>query len=76
MNKSIKIVSDGTMRGTRILNADGQLIPGACRVEILPIDGGSKDYAVRAVITFELVAVEMWAEVDTPGEIAQTERES
>ncbi|MGE8451552.1 MAG: hypothetical protein ACN6OP_13195 [Pseudomonadales bacterium] len=64
MSERIKIISDGITHGTRVLNADGKPIPNVTRVEILPLEGGDADGIVRAVLTVELVELDVTAEVD------------
>lgn len=56
----IRIISDGTAMGTRVLNADGAAIPGVMRVEILPIEPSG---AVTARLTLGLVELELEAEL-------------
>jgi len=56
----IKIVSDGTGRGTKIFDLDGKQVLGATN---LTIDVSARG-AVTAVVTFDHVALEMFAAAD------------
>jgi hypothetical protein len=54
----LKITSDGTWRGTRVLNAEtGEPIGGVRRIEIDPITTGGK--LVTAHITVEMVELDI-----------------
>jgi hypothetical protein len=64
MSGTIKIVSDGTARGTKITLADGTLVSGVCEVRI-SIKGGP-DEVVKAELTFEAVELEIAAEEVKP----------
>lgn len=58
MNK-LKIVSDGTARGTRVYAGNTE-ITGIARIEVLPINPGG---LVSAVLTFPAVALDLVAEL-------------
>ncbi|KVZ57519.1 hypothetical protein WL19_03380 [Burkholderia ubonensis] len=61
MNENVRIVSDGTAQGTRVLNADGTPIPGVERIEILPLDPNG---VVQARVTLNFVELDMVAQVE------------
>jgi hypothetical protein len=48
MGERVRIISDGTAFGTRVLNADGTPIPFVSRVEILPIEPNGQAQDARA----------------------------
>lgn len=56
----LRIVSGGTGASTQIL-VDDKPLQGVSRVEILPI---TRDDAVRAVLTFEVVELDVDAEAE------------
>lgn len=61
MSDKVRIVSDGTAAGTRVLNADGTPLPGVARIEILPLDPAG---VVQARLTLSFVELDMVAQVD------------
>jgi hypothetical protein len=61
MSDRIRIVSDGTAHGTRVLNADGEPIPGVTKIEIEPLEPCG---IVRAKLTFHFVELDVVANND------------
>lgn len=61
--RRVKLVSDGTVHGTQLLNEDGRPIPGITRIEIEPIDA-SKNRLSQIKVT-------MYADFEIKGEIAE-----
>lgn len=55
----LKIVSDGTARGTRVFSQNAE-ITGIARIEILPIE---PDELVTAVLTFSNVEIDLVLEL-------------
>jgi hypothetical protein len=60
-NQKVRIVSDGTAYGTRVLNADGTQIPNVARIEILPIEPNG---IVQARVTLNLVELGVSSDTD------------
>jgi hypothetical protein len=56
---TLKIVSDGTARGTRVFSQNTE-ITGIARIEILPIES---DEFVSAVLTFTAVEMDLVAKL-------------
>ncbi|PVX86466.1 hypothetical protein [Paraburkholderia unamae] len=70
MTDRIKIISDGTSMGTRVLNADGAPVPGVMRVEILPIEPNG---IVVAHLTVGLVELDIDASVTESRAVEHTQ---
>ncbi|MBU4609138.1 hypothetical protein IMZ29_00785 [Achromobacter sp. GG226] len=60
--QQIRIVCDGTTYGTRVFDGDGNEIRGITKIEIEPLVGGD-DNPVRARLTFDLVELDITAEM-------------
>ncbi|WP_321532268.1 hypothetical protein [uncultured Desulfuromonas sp.] len=66
--KKIRIISDGTTCGTRILNADGVEISGISKITILA-DASNPDEGVTAILEAQIVELDIVANVDAIPEI-------
>ena len=62
--KQIKIISDGNPYTTQMLNHDGTPIVGVRKIVIT----GEADKLFSAVVTFDNVALELYAQADLPQE--------
>ncbi|MCI1005028.1 hypothetical protein [Herbaspirillum sp. C7C8] len=60
----LKIVSDGSGMGTRLVMPDGSVVPGVSRIDLRPI---TSDGQIEAVITCVRVALD----IDVSGEFAE-----
>jgi hypothetical protein len=65
--RKVKLISDGTVHGTKLLNEDGRLIPGITRIEIEPIDA-KKNRLTQIKVT-------MLADLEITGDIAELDVE-
>ncbi|WP_343742120.1 hypothetical protein [Herbaspirillum huttiense] len=55
-DQRLKIVSDGSGMGTRLVMPDGTVVPGVTRIDLRPI---TSDGDVAAVITFVGVSLDI-----------------
>lgn len=63
-DQKLKITSDGSGMGTRLLMPDGTVVPGVTRIDLRPI---TEDGQVEAVITCVGVSLD----IDVSGEFAE-----
>ena len=60
MTERVRIISNGTAMGTRVLNPDGAPIPHVMRMEIVPIEPNG---AVTARLTIGLLELDLEADL-------------